>query len=191
MVAGARRTGAAAVRGQLRRGRARHVQGSLLSRTRPAPFHRRHADRGLDRGGRRYLSLRSRRISGSDPSSHRRDRQGRAGRPVKAHQDPYAPRRRRLHLRRRIGDDRIDRGQARPAASSSALRRASRLVRPADARTECRDAVLGARHRREGRHLVHLARAATTARASAASQYPAGSKIPASSWHPPASPRAN
>ena len=57
MVVGARRAGTAPVRRQLRRGRTRHVQGPLLSRTRPAPLHRRHADRGMDRRGRRHLSL--------------------------------------------------------------------------------------------------------------------------------------
>ena len=72
-------------------------------------------------------------------------------------QNPSAPRRRRLHLRRRIRDDRIDRRQARAAAPSSALRRASRIVRSPNARTECRDALLGARHYRKGRGLVHLA----------------------------------
>ena len=80
MVAGSRRTGAAPVRGQLRRGRARHVQGPLLSRARSAPLHRRHADRRLGRRGRRHLSLCPRRISRSDPSSARRDRQGRGSR---------------------------------------------------------------------------------------------------------------
>ena len=75
-----------------------------------------------------------------------------------AHAHPSAPRRRRLHLRRRVGDDRIDRGQARPAAPPPALRGAGRPVRPADAGAERRDALLGARHRREGRGLVHLAR---------------------------------
>ena len=79
---------------------------------------------------------------------------------VAAHPHPSAPRRRRLHLRRRVRDDRIDRGQARPAAPPAALRRAGRPVRPADAGAERRDAVLGARHRREGRRLVHLARPA-------------------------------
>ena len=68
-----------------------------------------------------------------------------------------APRRRRLHLRRRIRDDRIDRGQARPAAPSPALCRAGRPVRPPDAGAERRDALLDPRHRREGRGLVHLA----------------------------------
>ena len=52
----------------------------------------------------------------------------------------------------------IDRGQARAAAPPPALRRAGRSVRPPDARAERRDAVLGPRHRREGRRVVHLAR---------------------------------
>ncbi len=79
--------------------------------------------------------------------------QGRKGRPVAAHQAASAPRRRRLHLRRRIGDDRIDRGQARPAAPPPALRRAGRPVRPPDAGAERRDPVLDARHRGEGRRV--------------------------------------
>ena len=61
---------------------------------------------------------------------------------------PPAPRRRRLHLRRGVGDDRIDRGQARHAAPAPAVRRAGRPVRPADARAQHGDAVLGARHPR-------------------------------------------
>ena len=69
MVAGARRAGAAPVRGQCRRGRARHLQGPLLSRARPAPLHRRHADRGMDGRGRRDLSLYPRRISRTDPDA--------------------------------------------------------------------------------------------------------------------------
>ena len=56
-----------------------------------------------------------------------------------------------------FGDDRIDRRQARAAAASPALCRAGRIVRPSDARTECRDALLGARHYREGRGLGDLA----------------------------------
>ena len=121
----------------------------------------------------------------------RRDRQGRARRPRQAHQDPSAPRRRRLHLRRRIRDDRIDRGQARPAAPSPALCRAGRPVRPADAGAERRDAVLGPRHRREGRRRGSPRRAAASARASAASRCPAASRSPAWCWRPPASPRAS
>ena len=87
-----------------------------------------------------------------------RNRQGSKPRVLSPHTKiASAPRRRRLHLRRRVRDDRIDRGQARPAAPSPALCRAGRPVRPPDARAECRDPVLGARHRREGRGVVHLA----------------------------------
>ena len=78
--------------------------------------------------------------------------------PVAAHQAASAARRRRLHLRRRVGDDRVDRGQARPAAPPPALCRAGRPVRPPDAGAERRDAVLGARHRREGRAMDDRAR---------------------------------
>ena len=63
VVAGARRAGAAAVRGQLRRRRARHVQGPLLPRAGSAPLHRRHADRRLGGRGARDLHLCPRRIS--------------------------------------------------------------------------------------------------------------------------------
>ena len=73
----------------------------------------------------------------------------RPARPARA-----ASRRRRLHLRRRIGDDREHRGQARSAPASPALRRPGRPVRPADPGQQCRDAVLDPRHRREGPGLV-------------------------------------
>ena len=84
--------------------------------------------------------------------------QSRKSRPVAAHQVAFAPRRRRLYLRRRVGDDRVDRRQTRPAAPSSALCRAGRPVRPSDARTERRDHVLDPRHHREGRRVDDLAR---------------------------------
>ena len=45
--------------------------------------------------------------------------------------DPPAPRRGRVHLRRRVRDDRVDRGQARHAAAAAAVRRAGGTVRPA------------------------------------------------------------
>ncbi len=52
----------------------------------------------------------------------------------------------------------IDRGQARAAASSPSLCGADRPVRPADARAERRNAVLGARHRRDAAPaVVHVA----------------------------------
>ena len=88
----------------------------------------------------------------------RRARQGRRGRALPARPDSSAPRCRSLYLRRRIRDDRIDRRQTWPAKASAALRRPGRSVRPADARAERRDAVLGARHRGERRRLVHVAR---------------------------------
>ena len=47
---------------------------------RSAPLHRRHADRRLDRRGRRHVSLYPRRISGSAAAAHRRNRQGRSAR---------------------------------------------------------------------------------------------------------------
>jgi formate dehydrogenase len=73
---------------------------------------------------------------------------------VPAARDRPAPRRGRVHLRRRVGDDRVDRGQARHAAPASAVRRAGRTLRPPDARAQHGDAVLGARHPREGRRVV-------------------------------------
>ncbi len=71
------------------------------------------------------------------------DRAREGGGPHAARNDPSAPRRGRLHLRRRVRDDRVDRGQARPAAPSPAVCRAGRPVRPADARAERRDACTG------------------------------------------------
>ena len=80
MVAGARRTRAAPVRGQCRRGRARHLQGPLLSRARSAPLHRGHADRGLGGRGAGDLPLYPRRISRTAADAGRGNRQGRGGR---------------------------------------------------------------------------------------------------------------
>ena len=109
--------------------------------------------RGVPRDARRASSPRSR----ADP-------------PCALPRDPPAARRRRVHLRRRVGDDRIDRRQARHAAPAPAVRRAGRPVRPAHARAQHGDAVLGARHPREGRRVVRRARAATAARACARSR---------------------
>ena len=139
---------------QHRRGRAGHVQGPLLPRARPAPLSRRRADRGLGGRHRRDLHLPARRVSRlpRDPRAELAALQ--ADPPCRAAADPSAPRRRRLHLRRRVGDDRIDRRQARRAAPAPAVRRAGRPVRPADARAQHGDAALGARDPREGRRLV-------------------------------------
>ena len=81
MDAGARRAGAAPDGGERRRGRARHLQGPLLSRAGSAPLHRRHADRRLDGGGGGDLHLHPRRISRSAADARRGDRQGGRGRP--------------------------------------------------------------------------------------------------------------
>ena len=91
--------------------------------------------------------------------------------------DP-APRRRRLHLRRRVGDDRIDRRQARHAAAAPAVRRAGRPVRPADARAQLRDAVLGARASSRRAASGSPRTAATAARACARSRSRAASASP-------------
>ena len=79
VVVGARRARAPHVRGQRRRGRARHLQGPLLSRARPAPLHRRHADRGLGGRGAGDLSVYPRRISRAAADAGRRNGQGRGG----------------------------------------------------------------------------------------------------------------
>src|SRR6267378_2540519 len=68
--------------------------------------------------------------------------------------DSHAPRRRGLHLRRGVGDDRVDRGQARHAAPAPAVRRAGRPLQPSHARAQPGDGVLGAADRRAGRALV-------------------------------------
>ena len=89
---------------------------------------------------------------------------------VQAAADPPAPRRRRLHLRRGIGDDRIDRRQARHAAAAPAVRRAGGPVRPAHARAQHGDAALGARDPREAARTGSPRTAATAARACARSR---------------------
>ena len=113
---------AAPVRGQCRRRRARHLQGPFLFRTRSAPLHRGHADRGLGGRGGGNLSLHPRRISRAAADAGRRNRQGRGCRIVGAHQAASAPRRRRLHLRRRVGDDRVR------SRASAACRATARLM---------------------------------------------------------------
>ena len=76
----ARRAEAAADGGQRRRGRARHLQGPLLSGARPAPVPGRHADRRLGGRGGGDLSLPARRISGGARDPAGGDRQGRGRR---------------------------------------------------------------------------------------------------------------
>ena len=122
----ARRAAAEGRGDQHRRRRAGHVQGPRISRARPAPLHRGHARRRLGGAGRRLLRVPARRVPRlpRDPRARARAAQGRPA--VRAAADRPPPRRRRLHLRRRVGDDRVDRGQARHAAPAPAVRRASR-----------------------------------------------------------------
>ena len=172
---GARRARAAADGHQWRRGRARHVQGPLLSAARPASLPGRHADRRPCRRCDRRLHLHPRRISGRARGAAAGARQAAGGRSDPAH----PPRRRRLYLRRGILAARKHRGQARPAAPQAALSVPGRAVRPADADQQHRDAVLGARHRREGRGLVEFARPQRPPWSCAATRCRAGSGIPA------------
>ena len=130
--------------GQHRRGRTGYLQGPLLPRARSAPVPRRHADCRVGGRDRKYLRLPPRRIRGLPRIADARARRAcpRSAVPVAADRAPA--RRRRVHLRRGIGDDRIDRGQARHAAPSPPVRRTGRSVRPADARTQHGNPVLGA-----------------------------------------------
>ena len=83
-------------------------------------------DRGLGGRHRRDLHLPARRVSRLPRDSGARDRGAAGQSAVPASADSSAPRRGRLHLRRRVRDDRIDRGQARRAAPASAVRGAGR-----------------------------------------------------------------
>ena len=91
------------------------------------------------------LPLHARRIPDLDRDPEARDRQAAAGPAAPA----SAPRRGRLYLRRGKLDAGEHRGQARAAAAEAALPVPGRAVGPADADQQCRDAVLGARHRRD------------------------------------------
>ena len=140
---------------QRRRGRAGHVQGPLFPRDRSASRARRHADRRPPRRGGRRLLLPARRISrvprrSCCARSDKLEAAGLLGRRAR----PSAPRRRRLYLRRRVGDDREHRGQARPAAPQAAAALPGRHLRPADADQQCRDAVLDPRPGRARARMV-------------------------------------
>ena len=108
-----------------------------------------------------------------------RDRgaRGRSAVPAAAH--PPAPRRRRLHLRRRVGDDRVDRRQARHAAAAPAVRRAGRALRAArrSSTTWRRSTGCATSSRRARRGSPGTA--ATAARACARSRCRAASRSPA------------
>ncbi len=172
-VADRARRGRAPLHGrQRRRGRAGHVQGPSLPRARPAPLPRGNARGGVGGGHREDLDLPSRRVSRLPRGARARNRRTRGGPAGAAAGDQPAPRRGRLHLRRGVRDDRVDRGQARHATASAALRRAGGRLRAADARAQLRDAALGSRDPREGRGTGSPPRAATAARDFARSRFP-------------------
>src|SRR5205809_1922788 len=137
-----------------RRGRAGNLQGPLVPRARSASLSRVHAGRRLVRGRGRDLHLPQGRIRRLPRRFGERTAQVEKGSALRAAADPRAPRRRGVHLRRRVGDDRVDRGQARHAAPAPAVRRAGRPLQPSDARAQPGDGVLGAPDRRAGRGLV-------------------------------------
>ena len=112
----------------------------------------------LRRRHRRHLRLPARRVRGLPRRARARAGCARRRPALPAADDPPAPRRRRLHLRRRVGDDRVDRRQARHAAAAAAVCRPGRAVRTADARAQHGNAALGARHRRARRRMVRRPR---------------------------------
>ena len=159
----------------------------FLSAARSASLSRGHADRRAYRRCDRRLHLHPRRISGVARNPPARTRQAAAGRSDPAH----PPRRRRLHLRRGILAAGEHRGQARPAAAQAALSVSGRPVRPADADQQYRDAVLGARHRREGRRPGGSSHGRNGRHGLRSYSVSGRVRIPASSWRRRASPCAN
>ena len=112
------------------------------------------SDRRVVDRGRGRVHLPARRVPGRARCPAAGDPQGRGGRLRQARLSPPAARRRRLHLRRRIGDAREHRGQARLPAPPPAVRRPGRPVRAADADQQRGDPVLDPGHRREGPGVV-------------------------------------
>src|SRR5882762_4721229 len=155
-----RRRGARAAShgGEHRRGRAGNLQGPLVPRARSAPLSRGYAGRRLVRGRGRDLHLPQGRICRLPRRSGKGTAQAEERPAMRATADSRAPRRRGIHLRRGVGDDRVDRGQARHAAPAPAVRRAGRPFQPPHARAQPGDGVLGAADRRARRALVRRPR---------------------------------
>ena len=124
--------------------------------------------------GRRMLHLPSRRVSGHPRGAAGGDCEARRRRPDRADGAHPAPRRRRLHLRRRVGDARKHRGQAGRAQAQAPLPLPGRPLEPANPHQQRRDPPLGARHLGSEAPTGSLARAATGARAFIAFRCRAG-----------------
>ena len=116
--------GTAADGGQRRRGRARHIQGPLFPRNRSASLLGRDADRRLGgRGAPKSTSTCATNTRNAARSWNSEIAAIEAAGLARGMRDPSAPRRRRLYLRRGIGDARKHRGQARAAAAQAAVSR--------------------------------------------------------------------
>ena len=143
-----RRPAALSVR-QRRRGRAGHLQGPLDSRERAAPAARVDADRGVRAAGAPRVRLHPRRVRPALPPSRRRAGGGVRGRLLRRRHSRHRlrlrprdlSRRRILRLRRGVGADHLDRGQARLSAQPAAAPDRARPVSEADRHQQRRDAV--------------------------------------------------
>ena len=137
---------------QLRRRRARHLQGPRPADVQPAHGHRGDGHRRLRDGRERRLQLHPRRdlrglraLRGSARGSARRRLPGpEAARLRLRLPAPRQPRLRRLHLRRGNGAARVARGQEGPAALQAAVPGELRPLRQADDGQQHRDLRRGA-----------------------------------------------
>ncbi len=137
---------------QLRRSRARHVQGSHAARADAASDHRRDPDRLVCDRLPSCVHVHPRRIQGRLQDLQSRDRrsargrlhrQERFGQRLRSRTD-RASGRRRVHLRRRDRAAQLARGPARRTAPQAAVPRHQRFVRRADGRQQRRNAGLSA-----------------------------------------------
>ena len=129
-----------------------------LPRERAAQVSGRHADRGVGRRGRAGLHLHARRVSRRASKILKQE--------IAKLEAAGLTKHTKLHIRRGAGAyicgeesamiESIEGKRGLPAASP-ALRGAGRPVRPADARQQYRDALLGAGHPGEGRGVVRRA----------------------------------
>ena len=203
--------GAEVPRLQLRRRRARHLQGPRPPDVQPAHRHRGHGDRRLRDGRQASPTTTSTARSSRSTSASRRRSRKRAPPATSAttilgsscdFQLHALPRLRRLHLRRGDGAARIARGQEGPAALQAAVPGELRPVRQADDDQQHRDLRRGAvdHHATAARPTSRSASRTTAAprssRSSATSRSPATTRSrsarrsPSCSSSPAACPRA-